>query len=406
MFMLKNKEKMTWKDKYKIEVFLGILFLQSAAANFAHPITPTLLMKLGVSEYMFGLAFAMMAAALFLFSPFWGKMREFFQTKNLLLTGSLGYGFGQYLFGIAGGESSILAARLVSGFFVGAIGVSVLIYVTEISSKEAVGENLARLAITQALGGSFGYFIGGMIGVYSLPLTFHLQTATLFVCGLLFYSLLEKVEIKKEKIGLGHLLKEVNPLKSFLLCRHFLTGYFTLILFVILTVMLASNAFDQAFNYYLKAGLHFSSVYNGILKAVTGIVTLLVVSTICMWIIRRGRVGRSTAILLFVSFFTVVGIMSLRQVFVVLSLSVLFSSLNAIITPLLQDIMVKEGGEEGRNILMGLYNSVRSLGMIIGALLSGFLYPLGPKVPFFLSAFCLILTGGIMLLLARKIDEK
>lgn len=393
--------------KYNMQIFFGIVFIQALAANFAHPITPTLLLQLGVSEYMFGLAFATMAFALFLFSPFWGKMREFFSTKLLLFIGCVGYAFGQFLFGIATTETSILIARAVAGFFVGSVGVSVLIYITEKSNKSVIGENLAKLAIIQALGGSFGYFIGGMIGVYSIPLTFHVQTLTLTVCGFLFYFSLEDAGLKEpKKVEMKILVREINPLKSFLECRHFLKGYFPIILGVIILFTLGSNAFDQAFNYYLKAELHFSSAYNGSLKAVTGIITLLVVSTICMWIMRRGKIAKSTAYILFLSLGSMVGVMVSKRIFIVLSLAVLFHSMNAIINPLLQDIMVKEGGEKGRNMLMGLYNSVRSLGMILGALFSGFLYSYHPKNPFFLAGASFLISGFIMIFLDKKLGRK
>lgn len=393
--------------KNNLKFFFGIVFLQSLAANFAHPITPTLLMNLKVSDYMFGLAFAMMSFALFLFSPFWAKMREFFSIKILLFIGCVGYALGQFLFGIAKTEVSILIARAVAGFFVGSVGVSILIYITEKSEKSKVGENLARLAIIQALGGAFGYFVGGMIGVYSIPFTFHLQTFTLTVCGFLFLFLLEDCSLTQtQKVELKVLLKEVNPLKSFLECRHFLKGYFPIILGVIILFTVGSNAFDQAFNYYLKAELHFSSVYNGSLKAVTGIITLLVVSTICMWIMRRGRIAKSTAYILFLSLFAIVGIMISKQIFVVLVLAIFIHSMYAIINPLLQDIMVREGGEKGRNMLMGLYNSVRSLGMIIGALFSGFLYSYHPKNPFFLAGASFLISGITLFFLGKKLDRK
>lgn len=395
------------KKRLNMQFFFGVVLIQSLAANFAHPITPTLLMELKVSEYMFGLAFAMMSFALFLFSPFWGKMREFFSTKLLLLIGCTGYAFGQFLFGIAKTEGTILLARAVSGFFVGAIGVSILIYVTEKSHKSIVGENLAKLAIIQALGGAFGYFVGGMIGLYSIPLTFHVQTITLTLCGILFYFFLEDTELKeKKKIEMKGLFKEVNPLKSFLECRKFLKGYFTVILSVILIFTMGINAFDQAFNYYLKAELHFSSLYNGGLKAITGIITLFVVSTICMWIMRRGKIIKHTAYLLFLIFVAVLGVMFSKATFAVLGLAVLIHSMYAIINPLLQDIMVKEGGEKGKNMLMGLYNSVRSLGMILGALFSGFLYSYNAKNPFYLAAGSFFASAFVMLFLGRVLKEK
>ena len=84
------------KSENKMTSFFVIVFLHYAAANFAHPITPTLIVELQLPSYTFGTAFATMALTSFLFSPFWAKMKELFSARLLLLTGSVGYGLGQF----------------------------------------------------------------------------------------------------------------------------------------------------------------------------------------------------------------------------------------------------------------------------------------------------------------------
>ena len=51
------------KEKNKLLFFFAVVCLQSMAANFAHPVTPTIIKNLGLGDYMFGLAFAGMAGA-------------------------------------------------------------------------------------------------------------------------------------------------------------------------------------------------------------------------------------------------------------------------------------------------------------------------------------------------------
>ena len=78
--------------------FFMIVCLQSMAANFAHPVTPTIIQNLGLGDYMFGLAFAGMAGTSFLFSPFWGKLADYVQSRTILLICNLGYAVGQTFF--------------------------------------------------------------------------------------------------------------------------------------------------------------------------------------------------------------------------------------------------------------------------------------------------------------------
>ena len=385
------------KTENKMTIFFVIVFLHYAAANFAHPITPTLIVNLQLPSYTFGTAFAAMALTGFLFSPFWAKMREFFSARSLLLTGSLGYGLGQLFFGLARTEVSVIFARAFSGFFVGAIGVSILIYITEMSGEEKAGVNLAKYAIVQALGGAVGFLLGGTIGVYSIALTFWLQAASLALCGVLFFLLLENNEVaERPSIPLRGLAKEMNPIRSFLDCRSFMTKSFALLFIVIALANIGITVFDQAFNYYLKAQLDLTSVYNGFFKAAIGLITLLVNSTVCLWIIRHGNIQKALSIILICCAVTISLLFGIVSVPLFLVVCFIYYSFHSLIVPLLQDISAHEANYQNRNLVMGLYNAVRSLGMIGGALFAGFLYQRQAMLPFALAALCFALAAAFM----------
>lgn len=63
-------------NKNKLLMFFIINGLFNLAANYAHPITPTVIKNLQLGDYMFGVAFGAMMGLNFLFSPFWGKLNE------------------------------------------------------------------------------------------------------------------------------------------------------------------------------------------------------------------------------------------------------------------------------------------------------------------------------------------
>jgi len=370
-------------------IFFAITLLQYLAANFAHPITPTIIQNLKLNDYMFGVAFAGMSFTNFLFSPFWGKMRDYCSPKKLLLIGCIGYGCGQLLFSVATTELTILIARCFSGFFVGSISVSTLVYIIDTSAKEKIGENLARLAIIQSVGAAFGYLIGGVIGVYSIAVTFLVQSLTLITCGILYFLLLEDNKTEAyEPINLRILLKEANPLKSFLGSKVFLAKSFMILFLVVLFASLGTNAFDQCFNYYIKDQFHFTSAYNGLLKAVIGVITLLANSTICMWIIRRAHIKRVTSFVLACCAASVMSMLALNNTVIFIIICIVFFTFNAIYIPLLQHCVVKDSFNKNSNIVMGFYNAIKSLGMIGGALIAGAIYGYGSELPFVFAGVC------------------
>ena len=390
-------------SKRNISMFLAISFLHYLAANFAHPITPTLILNLNLREYMFGAAFAAMAFTNFFFSPFWGKMRDFFPTRKLLLIGCFGYACGQYLFSIMKTEATILFARCFSGVFVGAVSVSALVYVIDISEKNKTGENLTKFAIVQSVGAAFGYLIGGVLGVYSIKVTFILQSLALALSGVLFASLLkDNVVAEYQPLRAKVFIKEINPLKAFLDSRTFMTRNMALLFIAVVLANVGTNAFDQCFNYYLKDQFHFTSLYNGVMKAITGTITLIVNGTICIWIIRHARVKRATGLILAGCAASIGMIVAADHIYLFFILCIIFYSFNASYIPLLQDCAARGVAGSNGNAIMGFYNATKSLGMICGALIAGFIYNYGSKYPFLLAGVCFAAAAVIMLAGSKK----
>lgn len=128
-------------NKNKLLIFFIINGLFNLAANYAHPITPTVIKNLNLDSYMFGVAYGAMMGMNFLFSPFWGKLNEQINSKTTMLICSIGYAIGQILFWQATSQNIIIFARLFSGVFTGGCYVSFLTYVVNTSSIEKRGHN-------------------------------------------------------------------------------------------------------------------------------------------------------------------------------------------------------------------------------------------------------------------------
>ena len=86
--------------KNKLMAYFCVIVLFYLAANFAHPVTPTLIVERGLDSSMFGVALAAMMFVNFLFSPFWGKLCGYIPTKRIMLICGIGYAVGQGIFGM------------------------------------------------------------------------------------------------------------------------------------------------------------------------------------------------------------------------------------------------------------------------------------------------------------------
>lgn len=380
--------------KYHMQVFFILIAMESLAANFAHPITPTLIKELQLPDYAFGLLYAGMAFTNFLFSPLWAKQVKRLGSKKVLCVCCIGYGFGQALFAIMKTLPTILIARLISGFFVGGIMVSFLTYIIHSSTLANRGRYLALSATLTTVFGAFGYMVGGFIGVKSILITFAMQSLLLMICGICFYICLLD---DKENGKAIRFWKDANPFQAFMDSRYFMTAIFALLFFVVFLTSTASTAYDQCFNYYIKDQFNFNSSYNGMLKAMVGFISLLANTTICIWILKHTDVRKAIIVVLGLGGAFLLGVTFFNEILPFIIMNLLFFAINAIYIPLLQDMCASSSTQKDSAMVMGFYNAMKSLGMIGGALFAGFIYTLGAKLSFFFAALFFIIAMLLMI---------
>lgn len=368
------------KYKLRFSLFFTAMILFNLAANFAHPVTPTIIKDLHLPDYMFGLMLAAMQLSNFLFSPFWGKINSSLSSRKTLLVCCLGYGAAQLLFAWAQTQTAILAARVLAGIFVGGIFVSFLTYVINAAKPEDQAKYLTYSATIQAVFGAFGYLVGGILGEFSIRGTFLLQAFTLAASGILFRFACEPDNT--EKIPMGQILRQSNPLKAFSDGRYFMNTAFALLFAVNILMNFGNTGFDQAFNYYLKDQLGLTSSYNGIIKAAVGLISFVSNMTLCLWIIRKTNVRRSLTVMALFCTAAAAGALLIPEIRLFILCSVLVYAGYSVSLPLLQHMAASQADPAQKNLVMGFYNATKSLGSILGSLLAGFLYGIHVRLPF------------------------
>lgn len=373
------------KTKKNAIAFFGVVTLFSMACSFAHPVTPALFKQLELQDYMFGVALACMSLGNLLLSPFWGKIAGYLSSRYTLLICTVGYAAGQLLFAMCKTVAQVVLVRFFTGLFVGGCFVGMLTYIVNTAPDEQTrGRYLAIQATLEGVFNAAGYFVGGMLGEISVQLAVVVQAVTLAVCGVLFAILCEDDAKEHEKLHAGSLLREANPFDAFIQGRplmHCLIG----VLFVICALQNFSyTCFDQSFNYYAIDQIGLSTGYNGAIKGVMGIVTLLANGTVCVWLLQKTDTRRSVVAVLSICGLTMICALMITSLIPFLIVNVLFYALSVISVPLLQNLVATEGKAKryDNNLVMGFYNAMRSLGGILGALLAGFTYMVTPKTPF------------------------
>lgn len=371
------------KETKRVYLFFAVNILLSMGANFAHPVTPTIIQDRGFGDYMFGVALASMMTANFLFSPFWGQLISYLSSRRVILIGCLGYATGQALFGMAHTEVMVVAARMFAGVFIGGLFTATLTYVINTSPDEMRSRYLTVAATIGTVASAFGYFVGGMLGEISVSLSILAQVVTLAGCGLLFYLICEDDAATQLKdMKLRALFAKANPIAAFLAGSHIMTPILVSIVAVAGLASLGSSGFDQSFNYYLRAQLGLSSGYNGAIKAVIGLVSLVANGTIGIWLINKTDIRRSSIYVYLLCSCSMLGVVLFNATVPFVAANVIYFGFFAMSVPLTQSLVANQAKGTDSNLVMGFYNGLRALGGIFGALSAGLLYTVNPKWPF------------------------
>ena len=384
-----NKKIRTW-------AFFATMILFNLAANFAHPVTPTVIKELGLHDYMFGLALAVMMSVNFLVSPFWGKINTYITSRRTLLVCCIGYGAAQLLFCYATTEGGILLARALAGIFVGGCFVSFLTYIVNTSPAEDQAKHLTYNATINSVAGALGYLVGGLLGAVNPRFAFLAQALCLCISGVLFYGICLKDGSQGDKPNLPQLIRDANPLKAFSDSRYFMNTAFVFLFAVNLLINFGNTGFDQAFNYYLKDQLSLSSAYNGVIKGAVGLISFVFNMSLCLWIIRKTDVRISMVVLTAVCALSALITVLPGRIPVFILFSVLVYAGYSVGIPVLQSILVNLAPPSQKNLVVGFFNAIKSLGCMAGSLTAGFLYGMFPKLPFacVCAVYCLSIAAA------------
>lgn len=394
------------KDSGRLGFFFTVMFLFNMAANFAHPVTPTIIVERGLNDYMFGMALAAMMVFNFLFSPFWGKMAGIFSSRKVMLLCGIGYGVGQVFFGLARTEMQFLLARMFAGIFVGGCYVAFLTYTVNASTEKKRGKNLAINAIVSSVSASFGYFVGGMVGEINPWYSVWLQSVVLAGASvLLFLGCREDKLQEATAVSPRDLWAQCNPFAALLQCRKLLTKALVFLFLAYGLGNLGYIAFEQCFNFYLRDQYLLSSGYNGIIKAALGVIALAANSTLCLWILKQKSVSPWLAGVMGACALATAAVIAVNAMVPFIVVNVVFFAFYFVSVPLMQNRAAVLSSGPQSNQVMGAFNAVKSFGSIFGSALAGGLYAFWPKLPFVFGLFAFALAAG-MTILMWKAEQK
>ncbi len=381
--------------KNKLVPILLIIFTNILGAGVIIPILPLYAKgQFQGSVFQITLLASVYFGAQFLAAPWLGKLSDRFGRRPLLLLSQVGtvLSFVLFIFAqqmgllidgmglslpLTGGMIMLFIARILDGITGGNITIAQA-YISDISSDKKRTENLGLLQGAFGAGFVFGPAIGGILGNFSLVMPF--IGATIITAGtlLLTFFILEESLPPEDRAGaVGHEQEKRSLDWSVILSSRPML----LILSIGFIASLAFSALPSTFSLFAEEVL-FANTPNperielniGLMLAANGLSQVVTQLFLIKPLVRRWGERRLLAlgqISIAISFFGLSRSYSPQLAFLFLPI---FAFGIGISQPNAQSLMTRFAGPHLRGYLLGLYQSSRSLALIIGPIAAGIIY--------------------------------
>ncbi len=376
--------------KISLRRFLILEIFYTFVQGFVHPITPTIYKNLNFPDYVFGVESAATATGMFIFSPFWGRWGDKIGHSKAFSLALPIYAVSQLVFGLSKTPLKIIIARFFSGLSGGGAMVVSMAYIVNSTNSENRGRIMSYFVALNTIAKSMGYFIGGVLGNISISAVFIIQITGLCLIALLTHIFVEDPDILEVNYTYSNPFYFKDQIESM---KTIMSKSLILVLIIVFFANIALCSYESALNYYIKADLDLPSTYNGIIKAITGIVGLLVNVTINIYIVKNTNMKKSMIIVLILcgAFSILAPFVSNLNMFFLCN--IIYYMFNSIYLPIEQVVVMENAKERASGVISGLFNSVKSISMIVGSLSVGFLYSIKSKIPFIMVSIMFLLAA-------------
>ncbi len=343
--------------------------------NFAHPVTPEMLLDKGVRASSNGFLFALMGVGMAIGSYFWAKKLDKIKSNQIIIICLVGYGLSQIIFGFSPNLLGMSIGRLIAGSFAGGWIVISTEYINQHTDENNKIKYLAYLLASNAVAAVLGQLSSGLLGD-------NIWIYYIFIFQLIGLSLIalfvpKNIENLKRKSHTDKVKKTNVKLNSHVLMS----------LVIILLFSLAFTAYNSQIGYFISDIKGATTLQVGIVNSFTNVVMFITNVFIITAISKKIRARY---------------IILLQAIIGIIGMTLLIDNIHPLIPigifllgvvgykPVIQRYTIKQQPDDSI-IIISFLNSFNSIGLVLGSVFSGFLYVYNPIYVIYLIALSLVL---------------
>lgn len=385
-------------------ILLALIFFYFVGVNLGHPVTPSYINNLGITEKAFGYFYSAMSLGVVFGSILFGVLSDKFGKKTFIFIGAIGYAIGQLMFINLNSHVAIMVlSRFISGFFAGAPNSLLIVYIIhQYKDKQKVFMLTIYNALT-LLGSSVAYKFSGNLSVKILSISgvFYMQIIYMIVFGICFLLFVKEPKVKATSNS--NFFKSFKSIKSLPVC------VFPLLIFVLLFTLSSTNI-TKYLDVLIQNVGHDPKVL-GDFVFITGLVGILT----------------NIILLPFIKKFKQINLLILLQIIQAVAIFIVFSAdfsnllimlytvympyiiAKTMTLPIEQNEISKFSTIENYGTTLGIRQAFISLGNVIGPLIGGFIFDWNNRFLFYFSGIVTIISIGVLfsfIIIKKKYDLK
>jgi DHA1 family tetracycline resistance protein-like MFS transporter len=381
-----------------LAVILLIVFIDLLGFGILIPLLPLYAEKYRPTPLAFGLLLSSFSLMQFFFAPLLGRLSDRIGRRPVLVISLAGSAAGYLLFGLARSLAVLFAARIIDGIS-GANIATAQAYVADVTDRSTRTRAMGSIGAAFGLGFVFGPAIGGFAlrGGESAP--------GFVAAGLSTLALVLTIVLLPEppaRSAEGSLLarRSFAPTKF---ARTMRQPAIATILIVFFLVTFAFSNFEATFSQFLHGRLALAPSHVAFVFVYVGVLIVAVQGGLIRFLASRARDATLAAggIALLTAGLAAMplaaSVRSTLELLVPLTVGI------GIINPSLSSLISKLASEEERGAVLGLFQSMSSLGRIAGPIWGEFTFArFGPAGPQWTGAAVAACAGGLSLAIWKR----
>jgi len=355
-------------------IFL-IILLDLMGIGLILPLFPFIAMDIGLSAAMITFVLALYPMAQFFSGPVWGGLSDHYGRRPILMFSMVGSVVSYVVLGIADTLWLLIASRLIGGISAGNLAAA-FAYITDITTPENRAKGMGLIGGALSLGFILGPAVGGLLAGgdpenANLSLVAFVAGGTSFIAllGTIFFLPESLSEELKEKIKQRPKMSRPQQFKLVTARGALLT------LFVAALIFAAAEAvYTTTFPLYVNEKLGLGPREVGLILSFAGVIMVIMqLKAIGPLAKRFGEINLITTGC-FVYALGLALVATANGIPQLLLASVFLPIGLAIVNPSVSSLVSQKCSDTERGLVMGLYQSVGSLGRGVGPLYSGTLF--------------------------------